>query len=82
MMIQFSQLMESLGFLVAEGFIDVDLLDKTLGNYVVTCWERYKVFIIPARERDPYLCEYFEWLAVQMEQRFKDNPREPFYKNN
>jgi len=81
MMIQFSQLMESLGFLVAEGFIDIDLVDKTLGSYVITCWKKYKVFILPSRERDPYLCEYFEWLAWQMKDRLNNHPREPFYKN-
>lgn len=79
MFLQFSQMMESLGFLVAEAFIDVELVDKVLGNYVVTSWEKYKVIIIRARERDPYLNEYFEWLAKRMAERFAKEPREPFY---
>src|SRR5262249_54227122 len=62
-MLQFSQLMESLGLLVGEGLIDIDLVDKTLGSYVITTWDKYKVFILPIRERDPYINEYFEWLA-------------------
>src|SRR6266700_2857781 len=34
--IQFAQVMESLGMLVAERFIDIDLVDKTLGSFVTT----------------------------------------------
>ena len=41
-LIQFGQQMESLGLLVAEKFIDIDLVDKTLGSFVTTSWEKYK----------------------------------------
>ncbi len=80
MLLQFSQMMESLGILVADGLVDIDLVDKTLGTYVTTTWNKYKVFMVPARERDPYLSEYFQWLAERMEERQTKNPREPFYK--
>jgi hypothetical protein len=80
MLIEFSQKMESLGILVAEGLIDIDLVDKTLGNYVTTTWNKYKIFIIPTRERDPYLNEYYQWLAERMEEREENSPREPYYK--
>ncbi len=82
MLLQFSQQMESLGILVAEGLVDIDLVDKTLGTYVSFTWNKYKPFIIPIRERDPYLNEYFEWLAAKMDERAKSNPREPFYKRS
>jgi hypothetical protein len=82
MMIEFSQKMESLGILVAEGLIDIDLVDKTLGTYVTFTWNKYKAFIVPTRERDPYLSEYYQWLAETMEKRQAKNPREPYYKNN
>src|SRR6185312_14594488 len=78
LMIEFSQRMESLGILVAEGLIDIDLVDKTLGNYVTTTWQKYSIFIVPTRECDPYLNEYYQWLAERMEERAKDTPREPF----
>lgn len=82
MMLEFSQKMESLGILVAEGLVDIDLVDKTLGTYVTQTWAKYKNFIIPIRdERDPYLSEYYQWLADRMEERQKANPRMPFYKN-
>jgi hypothetical protein len=80
LLIEFSQKMESLGILVAEGLIDIDLVDKTLGNYVTMTWNKYKVFIVPTRERDTYLNEYYQWLAERMEERAKNNPREPYYK--
>jgi hypothetical protein len=81
MMVEFAQKMETLGIFVAKGLIDVDLVDTALGDYVVTTWNKYKNFIIPTRERDPYLSEYYQWLAERMEERAAQNPREPFYKN-
>ena len=80
MLLQFSQMMESLGILVADGLVDIDLVDKTLGTYVTTTWNKYKIFMVPARERDPYLSEYFQWLSDRMEERQAKTPREPFYK--
>src|SRR5256885_1055424 len=38
MFIQFAQQMESLGILVAERFINIDLVDKTLGEFVTGTW--------------------------------------------
>src|ERR1700722_8987340 len=47
--IQLSQQMESLGMLVAEGIIDLDLVDKTLGSFVTTAWDKYKVMLLDTR---------------------------------
>ena len=82
MMIQFAQEMESLGILVAEKLINIDLVDKTLGSLVTSAWEKYKsVFLDIRRETpDPFLGEYFQWLAEQIDKRMKQNPRTPFYK--
>ncbi len=59
--IQFTQQMESLGLLVAEGFINVDLVDKTLGTLVTDSWQEFKPVILDMRPKtsDPYLSEYF-----------------------
>src|SRR5579862_1234393 len=35
-LMQFAQIMESLGILVAEHLINIDLVDKSLGSFVVT----------------------------------------------
>jgi hypothetical protein len=79
--IQFAQEMESLGILVAEKFINIDLVDKTLGSYVSTSWEKYKTMILSIREEqtDPFLGEYFQWLAERIEERMRENPRRPFF---
>lgn len=83
MFIQFGQQMESLGILVAEKFINIDLVDKTLGSFVTTSWEKYKTMFMDIREKapDPFLGEYFQWLAERIDERMKQNPRQPFYKN-
>ena len=81
MLIQFGQEMESLGMLVAEKFIDIDLIDKTLGSFVMTAWEKYKTLFLEMRRNnpDPFLGEYFQWLAGQIDKRMKENPRKPFF---
>jgi hypothetical protein len=82
MLIQFSQQMESLGILVAERLVNIDLVEKTLGSFVTTSWERYKTMFLNIREKqpDPFLGEYFQWMAERIDERMRDNPREPFYK--
>jgi hypothetical protein len=79
--IQFGQQMESLGLLLAERFIDIDLVDKTLGSFVVSSWERYKPITLELREKinDPFLNEYFQWMAEQIDNRMENNPRKPFF---
>ena len=79
--IQFGQQMESLGILVAEQLINIDLVDKTLGSFVTTAWEKYKKMFLDIREKqpDPFLGEYFQWLAERIDERMRQNPRKPFY---
>ena len=84
MMIQFGQQMESLGMIVAEGLIDIDLVDKTLGSFVTTSWAKYSVLFLNIRETrdDPFLGEYFQWLAEKIDRRMKEKPRKPFNERN
>jgi len=78
--IQYSQLMESLGMLVAENYIDLDLVDKTLGTFVMTTWKKYEpAFLDMRKSADPYTGEYFQWLAERIDAHNKENPRTPFY---
>ena len=81
--LQFAQEMETLGILVAQRLINIDLVDKTLGSFVATSWERYKTMYLDMREKlpDPFLGEYFQWLAEQIDERMQQNPRKPFYKS-
>jgi len=81
MFTQYAQIMESLGILVAGRFIDIELVDKTIGSLVTMTWKRYElIYSAFMRERDPYVAEYFQWLAERMDERLSKNPREPFYK--
>jgi hypothetical protein len=84
MLVQFGQEMESLGILVAEKLINIDLVDKTLGSFVITSWEKYKPLFSDIREKtaDPFLGEYFQWLAEFIEERMQRNPREPFFQTD
>jgi hypothetical protein len=76
---QLAQQMESLGILVAERYINIELVDKVLGSFVFTTWEKYKPLSLSLREADPFLNEYFQWLAERIDKRMRDNPRNPFY---
>ena len=84
MITQFAQEMESLGLLVAERLINIDLVDKTIGSLVSVTWEKYKPMIQDSREKrpDPFLSEYFQWLAERIDERMRNAPRKPFYLKN
>ena len=79
--LQFAQEMESLGILVAEKLIDIDIVDKTLGSFITTSWNKYKTIILNIRKAapDPFLSEYFQWLAERIDTQMRENPRRPFY---
>lgn len=81
MFLHFTQQMESLGILVAERYINIDLVDKTLGSFVTNSWDKFKTVLMDIREKqpDPYLSEYFQWLAEHLSERMKVNPRRPFF---
>lgn len=79
--IQFGQVMESLGILVAERLINLELVEKTLGSFVTGSWEKYMPLFQDIREKqpDPYLGEYFQWLAEEIEDRMQKYPRKPIH---
>jgi len=77
--LQFAQEMEMLGILVAERYIEIDLVDKTLGSYVSTSWEKYKPLFQRLRGSDPFLGEYFQWLAEAIQKRMTEHPRRPYH---
>jgi len=69
---------------VAEGLIEIDLVDKTLGSLVSNSWQKYKKTFEDIREKhsDPFLGEYFQWLAEYISDRMQKNSRKPFYQTN
>jgi hypothetical protein len=82
--IQITQQMESLGILLADGLIDIELMDKTLGSFISTTWDRFSPLIIDMREKinDPYLSEYFQWMSNQVQKKLDANQRKPFFETN
>jgi hypothetical protein len=81
MFIHFTQEMETLGILVAKRYINIGLVDITLGSYVTTVWNKLKPSVTDMRDKlpDPYLNEYFQWLAERIDERMRNNPRKPFH---
>lgn len=77
----FLQEMEMLGLLVFDGTIDLLLVERTLGSYVTGMWKRFEPGILELRSSipDPYLGEYFQYLAVRMERLMRETPRRPAY---
>ena len=82
--IQFAQQMEGLGILVADGLINLDLVDKTLGSFVVMAWDKYRPAFTDLRQKmdDPFTGEYFQWLAELIAKRMRDKPRQPYYRTH
>jgi hypothetical protein len=80
-LMQLAQEMESLGIVVAERLISLDLVDKTLGTFVTSAWGKYRPLFADIREKvpDPFLGEYFQWLAERIEERMLTDPRPPFH---
>ena len=82
--IQFLQELEILGLLVFDKTIDFTLVERTLGSWVTIAWKGFQPFILDLRKQnnDPYMSEYFEWLAGRMETWLRDRPRMPAYQQN
>jgi hypothetical protein len=59
-------------------------VDKTLGSFVTTAWQKYKVIFeeIRIKHSDPFLGEYFQWLAEYINDTSQKNPRKPFYETH
>jgi hypothetical protein len=79
--IHFAQELEMLGLLVADGAIELDLVERTLGDFVAFVWERYRPLLLDMRRdnNDPFLAEYLQWLAEQVGTMMRDKPRVPAY---
>ena len=77
----FLQEMEMLGLLVYDGTIDLNLVERTLGSYVTGMWKRFEPGVLELRTSlpDPYMAEYFQYLAIRIERLMSETPRRPAY---
>jgi hypothetical protein len=84
LLIQFGQQMESLGMMVEERLIDLDLVDKTLGTFVSSSWNQLKKLYLDIRvkSKDPFLSEYYQLLAERIDTRMNEQPRAPFFQTS
>jgi hypothetical protein len=59
--------------------VDVELVERTLGDFVVRAWEKYRPVIEDMRTKlsDPYLAEYFQRLAESVARLMREQPRAP-----
>ncbi len=75
--------MEALGILVADGLIEIELVDKTLGSFVITAWEKYKPVFEEIRKKhsDPFLGEYFQCLSSAKLLQLRSVPKRPPHDN-
>jgi hypothetical protein len=80
-LIHFAWQMEMLGLLVHDGELDLALVERTLGSFVVDSWGKYRAALLDMRRdsRDPFLGEYFQWLAERVEAFMRERPRKPAY---
>ena len=58
---------ENVGILVKDGLLTVDYVDKAIGGFVLSSWEKYAPIVMEARKRwDSLLLESFEYLYIQI----------------
>lgn len=64
---------EDLGFYESKGLLDLEMVDESLGDYIIDCYEDDEVMkyigAIRGEERDSTYWEYFERLARQLVDR-------------
>lgn len=66
---------ETIGLLVYRGTISFDVVEDIVGGAVVSLWHRLKEITLRTREEKDYpmYCEWFQWLAEQLEKRGRMN---------
>ena len=62
---------ETLGLLVYRGTISFEIVEDLVGGALIAIWHRLKDVTLRTREEKhwPAYCEWFQWLAEQMEKR-------------
>ena len=72
---------ETIGYMVWRGIVDIAMVDDLFGGVVIFWWSRIKPFAERDRERtsNPKSYEWFQWLAERLEDRRRDRPPVPAY---
>ena len=72
---------ETIGYMVWRGIVDIQMVDDLFGGVVIFWWSRIKPYARRDRERtsNPKSYEWFQWLAETLEGRRQDNQVLPAY---
>lgn len=78
----FAQEMESLGMLVAEQVIDIDLVNKSVGSLITSSWGKCSQLFLDTRKKDPgpFPGKYFQWLAERINAQTQISPQQPLHR--
>lgn len=72
---------ETIGYMVWRGIVDLAMVDDLFGGIVIFWWSRIRPFAERDRERtsNPKSYEWFQWLAERLAERRKTKPPVPAY---
>lgn len=72
---------ETIGYMVFRGIVDIAMVDDLFGGIVIFWWSRVKPFAERDRERtsNPKSYEWFQWLAERLTDRRRNQPAIPAY---
>ena len=75
---------ETIGYMVWRGIVDIAMVDDLFGGIVIFWWSRIKPFAERDRERtsNPKSYEWFQWLAERLTERRRNQPAIPAYLRN
>ena len=62
---------ETIGYMVWRGIVDIEMAEELYGGIIVFWWSRIRPYVERDRERtsNPKSYEWFQWLAESIEQR-------------
>lgn len=72
---------ETIGYMVWRGIVDIQMVDDLFGGIVIFWWSRIKPFAERDRERtsNPKSYEWFQWLADRLTERRQQGASIPAY---
>lgn len=75
---------ETIGYMVWRGIVDIAMVDDLFGGIVIFWWSRIRPFAERDRERtsNPKSYEWFQWLAERLAERRQTRPAVPAYLRN
>ena len=72
---------ETIGYMVWRGMVEIDMVDELFGGVIIFWWSRIRPFAERDRQRtsNPKSYEWFQWLAERLIERRRDGAPVPAY---